>query len=313
MKKVLFATSALVASAGFAAADVSLSGSAEMGIVGGDRYDQTQFWTHVDVNFSLSGTTDNGLTFGASVDLDEADNINGDGNDGVAVFISGGFGTLTMGDTDGGFDGGMSEVPTGSGSINDSETWHAGFNGNGGLDGTYNDDQILTYSHSVGALGFAVSIELDDTAGVNDDPVIGLGLRYSMGDLGIGLGYQSTGTAAGVDTEIMGVSLSYAMGDMAMGLNYSALSTDGWTEDQVHVGVGVSYSMDAITVGVNWGQTDGIGGDAVAESDGFGLSAGYNLGGGASILVGYGSQSVTTSGGVTTDTDSWSLGVSMSF
>ncbi|HDR27679.1 MAG TPA: porin, partial [Rhodovulum sp.] len=38
MKKVLFATTALVASAGIAAADITLSGSAQMGIKGGDRY-----------------------------------------------------------------------------------------------------------------------------------------------------------------------------------------------------------------------------------------------------------------------------------
>lgn len=39
MKKVLFATTALVATAGVAAAEVSLSGYAEIGIVGGMRYD----------------------------------------------------------------------------------------------------------------------------------------------------------------------------------------------------------------------------------------------------------------------------------
>ena len=49
MKKVLFATTALVASAGFAAADVDLSGSAEIGVVGGDYLvnDEVQFF-HVD-------------------------------------------------------------------------------------------------------------------------------------------------------------------------------------------------------------------------------------------------------------------------
>ena len=37
MKNVLFATTALIATAGIASAEVSLSGSAEMGIIGGDQ------------------------------------------------------------------------------------------------------------------------------------------------------------------------------------------------------------------------------------------------------------------------------------
>ncbi|MDA7428342.1 porin [Primorskyibacter aestuariivivens] len=76
MKKILFATTALVATAGIASADVALTGSAEMGIIGGD-FDgdaiETQFHTDIDVTFTMSGEADNGLTFGASIDLDESD------------------------------------------------------------------------------------------------------------------------------------------------------------------------------------------------------------------------------------------------
>jgi outer membrane protein OmpU len=357
MKKVLFATSALVASTGFAAADVSISGYAEMGIVGGSDGAETQFHQDIDVTFSMSGTTDNGLTFGAAVDLDEAavdscsNNVGtsevsanaalgaaaGSGTNtavitddgatddyiavttactenamgatgahgGVAVFISGAMGTLTLGDTDGGFDWGMSEVPTGSGSIADNETGHSGFNGNSGLDGT-NDGQILRYNHSVGGLGFAVSIELDD-ATATDDTVVGLGLRYSMGDLGIGLGYQTSD-----DYDIAGVSLSYSMGDLAFGLNYSSLSKDGDPDDQNHMGIGMSYSMDAITIGMNYGSYDNYGHVAGADRAGFGMSAGYDLGGGASILLGY-ETTTDHEAGAASENSTWSLGLAMSF
>ncbi|MEO1580050.1 MAG: porin, partial [Pseudomonadota bacterium] len=71
MKKVLLASTALVVSAGIAAADVSLSGSAELGIFDDDT--ETQFHTDIDVTFTMSGETDGGLTFGASIDLDESD------------------------------------------------------------------------------------------------------------------------------------------------------------------------------------------------------------------------------------------------
>jgi len=313
-----------------------------MGVVGGDSVTvaagnvatvtsmQTQFHTDIDVTFTLSGTTDNGLTFGAAVDLDEAENIgsdNGQGDacaagcgdsaadhDGFAVFLSGNFGTVTMGDTDGGFDWGMAEVPTGSGSIADNETGHAGYNGNGGLDGTF-DGQILRYDHSVGGLGFAVSIELDDTGAAASDPVIGLGLRYSIANINLGLGYQSATTVAGVDLEAMGLSIGTTIADIALGLNYSVNSSSAaGAVDQTHVGIGASYSMDAITIGVNWGRYDDFGNAAGAERSGFGLSAGYDLGGGASILLGYGSSThVPAGGGAGVDSSNWSLGLSMSF
>ncbi|WP_298259682.1 porin, partial [uncultured Litoreibacter sp.] len=81
MKKVLFASTALVAFGGAAVADVALSGRAEMGIFSQNAAfqgvapagaaDGVQFFTDIDVTFTMSGETDNGLTFGASVDLDE--------------------------------------------------------------------------------------------------------------------------------------------------------------------------------------------------------------------------------------------------
>lgn len=76
MKKILFATTALVATAGIASAEVALTGSAEMGIIGGDVDGdaiETQFHTDIDVTFTMTGEADNGLTFGASIDLDESD------------------------------------------------------------------------------------------------------------------------------------------------------------------------------------------------------------------------------------------------
>ena len=318
MKKVLFATSALVASAGFAAADVSLSGYAEMGITGGSGTTETQFHQDVDVTFSMSGTTDNGLTFGTSVDLDE--NAAGVGTDdaGVAVFISGSFGTLTMGDTNGALDWATSEAPTGSGSINDAESSHAGYSSGNGLDGLH-DGQILSYTHSVGDLSFAVSVELDDTPSATSDDVVGFGVRYAMGDLSVGIGFQTGSSdsaapalyAGAQNLEAMAVSMGYSMGDLSIGLIYQSIDADGWADSEDHVGIGLSYTMDAITMGVNYGTIDNVGGVAATDTAGWGISAGYNLGGGASLKVGYGD---TTDDGTGASGDStWSLGLTMSF
>jgi hypothetical protein len=175
MKKVLFATTALVATASVASADIAFSGVAQMGIQGGESSDvdgtgvdafgaeqETQFVQDIDITFTMSGTSDNGLTFGAAVDLDE--NAGGVGTDdaGVAIFVSGDFGTLTLGDTDGALDWAMQEVALGGASINDNETTHAGYRG-AYLDGS-EDGQILRYDYSFGGFGVAFSVEQDDDA-----------------------------------------------------------------------------------------------------------------------------------------------------
>ena len=302
-----------------------------MGVVGGSDM-QTQFWTHVDVNFSLSGTTDNGLTFGASVDLDEADNINGDGNDGVAIFLSGNFGTVTMGDTDGALDWAMTEMVGNPGSIADNETTHGGYAGSF-LDGAY-DNQILRYDTTIGGLGFAASVELDDSG--DRDEGVAVGIRYSVAGLNLGLGYQSATVAASstgslsvagaciddciinfvpggyqLDVDVLGISANYSMGSVVAGVSYAtydATYADGTGEmDQVVLSLG--YSMDAISVGVNWAQMDGsftVGGSTyLIDQEGWGAAAAYDLGGGAALHLGYGSAQ----GG----DDTWSFGLAMSF
>jgi outer membrane protein OmpU len=306
MKKVLFATTALVASAGIASAQgVTLSGAAEMGIVGGDATSagNIEFWNDIDVKFSLSGETDNGLTFGATIDLDEVvaagPGIPGTGNP-ASAFLSGNFGTITMGDTDGAFDWALKELDQ-IADINDSNTGHSGFNGNAGLDGTY-DGQIARYDYSFGDFAFAVSAELDDSGA--GDPVFGIGGKYS-GDLGgvtlgVGLGYQSNGV-----NDILGISVDAGMSNgISLGVNYSDL--DGAGGHDSHAGIGAWYSMDALSVGVNYGVYQVTGG---GDHSGVGVAANYDLGGGAVVQFGYGSS--TSVGGV--NTDSFSLGVAMSF
>ena len=90
-----------------------------MGILGGDWVDERnvddtsyELHTDIDVTFTMTGQTDTGLTFGASIDLDESDGVTGSNPDdtrgeslafdgrtqgGEVIFISGAFGTLNHG------------------------------------------------------------------------------------------------------------------------------------------------------------------------------------------------------------------------
>lgn len=380
MKKLLLATTALVATAGVAAAQdtdlgVAITGFAELGVFDPGDDASLQFHTDIDATFTMTGETDGGLSFGADIDLDETDtdrtlpiavnraggvtgnvddlvvDTDGDGmisadefdafreldtitannvevggspafdnstQGGESIFISGAFGTLTMGDTDGAVDWALQEASIGS-SLNDDEE-HAGWNGNSGLDGTY-DGQIARYEYAFGPVAAAVSAEIDDDDG--GDPAVGIGVRYSTSfqgvGVGFGLGYQrieaidfdfdedeatdDEGTA-----DVIGVSADVDFGQGFRGiLNYSEADNLGYDR---HVGAAVGYTVDALTVAANWGRFDGVeGSDAEDVGEGYALIVNYDLGGGAEAQFGV-AQNDPEDGDDFVD---YSLGIAMSF
>ncbi len=341
MKKILLTTTAMVAFAGAASAEVSLSGYAEIGVIGGSAM-ETQFHNDIDIKFSLSGETDNGLTFGATIDLDEVTRAGDD--DGIphtaneaSAFVSGGFGTITLGDTDGAFDWAIQEVGIGS-ALTDDHTTHAGFNFNSGLDGSY-DGQVLRYNNTFGDFGVALSAELDDS-GVGST-AWGIGVKYNAAlggvDLGLGLAYQSgdaiTAAVAAVDptagpdgifgnlddtpavaavaasvagtTDVWGISVDAKFGGGFRAIvSYSDEDVAGVST--THTGLGLGYTTGALTVSANYGVYDTVG---VLDTDGYGLAVNYDLGGGAVVMAGYGSGSVAGAPSV----DTWSIGLGLSF
>jgi outer membrane protein OmpU len=256
----------------------------------------------------MSGQTDNGLTFGAAVDLDEAGKLDGvDDNNGTAIFISGGFGTLTLGDTDGAFDWALTDIGNigNPGSISDDETNHAGYRGTA-LDGLY-DGQILRYNYSDGDFGVAVSVEQDDSG--TQDVGFAVGAKYSMdmGGVGIdfGLGYQKASITNTDDVDALGLSVVANFGDFLAGINYVTVSSDVLSFDGDYIGFGVGYSANGLSVHANYAEFD----SAADDTDGYGLAVAYDLGGGASIKGGYGSGTL----GSFESADTWSLGFALSF
>lgn len=327
MKKVLFATTALVASAGFAAAQgVEISGAAEMGYAGGNGAEG--FLASADVRFSMSGTTDNGLTFGAIIDLEDATETSNnvdvvDTATDFTVFIGGAFGNLTLGDTDGAMDWAITEAVGGAGSLNDAETGHDGYLGGNALDGAQNS-QILRYDNTFGDFGFAVSVDGDDEMGL--DTGWGVGVTYDVafagGSVALGAAYQYTE----VSTAAAGAATPYNIGDTAIaaltdidawavsaavvldsGFSAGVAYTDVETSANIdieHYQLSAGYAFGPMAIGVNYGEFDGDSTDS-----GYGISASYDLGGGASAHLGYG----FSDNAVGVDTDSYSFGIAMSF
>ena len=83
MKKLLIASTALVATAGMAAADITVTGHAQAGYhsqlltKGGASQSTTSegIYSGVGVDFAMSGATDNGISFSASLNIDAGTEI----------------------------------------------------------------------------------------------------------------------------------------------------------------------------------------------------------------------------------------------
>ena len=272
MKKVLLATSALTLSAGFASADVSMSGTGGAGVFGANGADLSVY-SGVDLGFSLSGASDNGMTFSASLDM-------------------GGGQTLDVGDF---------ELDTQDMGTDDNTSVTIGVAGvtielsQDGIDDLYDDDIAgdIGISGAMGDLTYSVVTGLEDA-----DPT-SLSIGYSAGAISGSVATSDEGDASTV-------SVSYAMGDITVSVeadtdrtgadtNTTTLSyamSDGMTisveESEGVVEASVAYSSGAISVGVT---AD----DATTES--WEATMAYDLGGGATFNLGT-NQDETTFAGV---------------
>lgn len=340
MKKILLATTALVAFGGTAYAQdaakgITLSGYAEIGVDGGNKGYNTQFHNDWQVNFNFASETDGGLSFGGKVQIEE---INGAGaiNGGLkiddeAFWVSGDFGKVTLGETAGALDWAVPDVFSGT-SISDDHSTHAGAYWNTGLDvtfstsvnGTTYDNQIMRYEYSFGSVAVAGSVMMDDKSTVagghtHADPVLGIGAKWSGAmagtDVTAGIGYQGNGDSS---TWSVGATAKMANGFSAS-LGYADFSSDA-AKGQVFstslyvangvpvkswVGAGVAYTTGALTVGANYGMysVDNslvTAGDSYDDPKGWGLVANYDLGGGAVAMFGYGSSSGSKTVGAVT-------------
>jgi outer membrane protein OmpU len=275
MKKLLIATTALVATAGMAAADITITGHAAAGIHSGlDDVTTTTSTTDVaadgvysnaGVAFALSGATDNGISFSASVDVmagnkvDQGDFEYDGADDGAmdlgAVSMTGTFGTLTFDDA--------------------------------GIDNLYNDAYTaadVSYSTTVGAVSLTVA---HDTSGAADANSMSAGYTAS----GMGFTLLASDGSAGTSAS---VAVSYALNDTVSVTGKTdqvagAESVQTITASTTLNGVSVALSSaNNSTWDVDLGYT--AGGFAltygVDETDGWTATASSALGGGATFAAG---------------------------
>jgi len=275
MKKVLLATSILAASAGFAAAEVAVSGSARMGLFydGNDTY----FSSRVRIVFTASGETDGGLSFGASVRNDQSGQGGGFpnvSNGDSTVYISGAFGKLTFGDVDSAAQALVGQVSavgfTGLGSYNE-----VGYFGS-------NPKTAMLYEYSTGAVTFALG------AGQLGSDAYSVAVKYSTDAFSVALGYEDEGFGFDDQTISLGGSATFG----AATVKAVVLDSDHLADTDF--ALSVDYVAGAATITAFYHDAPEV----------FGLGAAYDLGGGAAVK-----------GGIVSDGDDSiaDIGITMSF
>jgi len=255
--------------------------------------DSTTAKNRVRIAFGLSGETDSGLEFGASIRADNA--AGGNSGTGGSQYLSGSFGKISMGDLDGADAQMVGDI---------SAMSFAGL-GSHETVSYQSSSHNLAYSISMAGIDFAVSTD------VGGGSSTAMGVKWS-GDLGgstvtVGLGQSDvggksetsisaslgmggftgtiisstndngpavkevaekaavTGTSSYVakvaedktpDTETMGFSLSYDINDLTITAYNKDVSTTG-AKDKGYSGVGVSYDLGGMVAKAGVADVDG--------------------------------------------------------
>ena len=255
--------------------------------------DSTTAKNRVRIAFGLSGETDSGLEFGASIRADNA--AGGNSGTGGSQYLSGSFGKISMGDLDGADEQMVGDI---------SAMSFAGL-GSHETVSYQSSSHNLAYEISMAGITFGVSTD------VGGGSSTAMGVKWS-GDLGgstvtVGLGQSDvggksetsisaslgmggftgtiisstndngpavkevaekaavTGTSSYVakvaedktpDTETMGFSLSYDINDLTITAYNKDVSTTG-AKDKGYSGVGVSYDLGGMVAKAGVADVDG--------------------------------------------------------
>jgi len=269
----------------------------------------TQSINRVRVNFDASGETDSGLSFGASIRADNA--AGGSAGTAGSQFISGAFGTISMGDVDGvdqiidvaGV--GVSGLGFTNEFVHNSEehnlSWTYEING---LTLGVSTDTTNTGLHTGDNAAYAVSYAMDaGGAAVTAAAAASNVGNTTQTSYGLTIGMNGLTLKASTSTNDNGpaVALTNATPHVtATPQSYVAATSAVANNDTDQNAVSVSYKMDALTL-TAYNMEVKTSGAATKEYTGFGVS--YDLGG-AKLVAG----TVDANGTQVSD-----LGISFSF
>jgi hypothetical protein len=312
MKKIALIVSAISAAlfaSATAKADVSVSGSAAVGVSSGNSTTGTRVYNGGAVAFALSSDLGNGVVVstgaGITLDSNDAGTLGTRAVTGLSnlSFATGGATITVGGDIDIAGDG-VGEVGGVAGDLVDEGGNNTGILGMGGL--TEEDGYGISLSTAVGASTVTASYILDANGGNNyattDDTATSSGIQVSipLGSLSATIGFATDDVNSG---QVTGGQVAYAsdMGTLTAGMadKTGGTATSTW-------GVAYSGSLGAATLKV--GYTNGTSGSNKSTRTEASIS--QSIGAGASIYFDVQSAQGT---GVTSDGTNIAVGTTFSF
>lgn len=291
MKKVLFATTALIATAGMAAADVSMSGYARWGL----KYDEgaaeeTTITSRYRINLDAKTETDAGVKLAARIRMQaNASNANGTANTGAfngARFQMAYEGlTVEVGNVSGVFD---------AAAVMDFYGNEPGLTGLTGQYSTWGGPKIDYSSGGAGVNGVNAKYEMNGFtvmaaftpnnptgAGAEDQWELGFGYEINDWKVGVAFGSQEQFGAADVDYWAAVASGSLGPADVSIFVG------DDDVNNETSYGISAAFDAGAATTVIAsiaaGGAADAPGGHEV-----FGIGFKHSLGGGATLRGGIG-------------------------
>lgn len=321
MKKILLATSILAATTGFAAAEITLSGDARMGVV--DYGNDPEFSARARVRFTMAGETDGGLAFGATFRADQATDAKGNTDMSAGtVYVQGEFGKFEMGDVASAAEAAFGDLDgVGYTGLNDYSdiTYINGDGADADSRGSVSLNPVnqgtgSLFSYSNAGFGFYVglfdgvsnglsSVYEDagfDASTVDSDMSYSVALSYGTDTWSAGLGYLANGdftvdgtspAGAPINANVDGAEQIIVAGSGTFGATtvkayYSDF--DNWYWENSY-GLSVTYAADALSF-TGFARRDSDVSAALTtdrtDQDSFGLGVAYDLGGGAALKAG---------------------------
>ena len=325
MRKVLLASTALVALAGASTASaIDISGSYAFDYRGvsnsGQSADATEvsgdnFGSDALIKFTGGSTTDAGLTFGAHYSINASAAVEDQG-----ITIDGDFGHIMMGATDGVVDGldgfmqGAALVEVGVGGTTLSTASGVGLLTTPMVTDNATQPKIGYRTNVISGFQAAASYEDGGSGAAENDDVSSFIVTYDFGVAKIGYARSSMGSTAndgadttrshyGIGTTLAGVTIGYGVGNS----NTAATATSG-AADTSNIDthdLGLSYSVNAQTgiYAQSLRSEEKTGSNAGDKMSGTAYGLSYTIAPGISALVEFGSADYVdaTAGSATAD------------
>ena len=313
MRKVLLASTALVALAGASTASaIDISGSYAFDYRGvsnsGQSADATEvsgdnFGSDALIKFSGGSTTDAGLTFGAHYSINASAGVEDQG-----ITIDGDFGHIMMGATDGVVDGldgfmqGAALVEVGVGGTTLSTASGVGLLTTPMVTDNATQPKIGYRTNVISGFQAAASYEDGGSGAAENDDVSSFIVTYDFGVAKIGYARSSMGSTAndgadttkthyGIGTTLAGVTIGYGIGSQQVAAVASTNAADTSNIDTHDLGL--SYSIDANTsiYAQSLRSEEKTGSNAGDKHTGQAYGLSYTIAPGISALVEFGDTS----------------------